>query len=90
MKVTVRQLKLLIKEEASKPEGTINLPADHKAGMKVPKGGSMCANCSALSDDEKHCQNEGYQTWHGSVGAEDPSRIPEPIDEYCCDFYNPA
>ena len=26
-------------------EGPMVLPPNHKAGLKVPKGGSCCANC---------------------------------------------
>ena len=89
MRVALKVLKAIIKEEASKPEGTINLPPDHKAGMRVTKGGSMCANCAGLMGDEKRCQNDSYRTWHKSVGADEPSLIPEPIDEYCCDWWNP-
>ncbi len=33
-------------------------PKDHKMGMIVPYGGSMCGNCRFLSEDHKHCQNK--------------------------------
>jgi hypothetical protein len=58
-------------------------PADHKAGMRVTKGGSMCANCEYLGADRKTCNNEYFIKWHGS------NIIPEPIDQYCSDWWRP-
>lgn len=57
------------------------LPANHKLGMRVPKGGSMCANCEYLKDDKEHCGNKGFVKWNGS------DKLPAPADEYCCDLY---
>lgn len=56
-------------------------PTDHKAGMRVPKGGSSCASCEYLADNKTDCTNEYFQKWHGSPV------IPAPIDEYCSDWY---
>lgn len=61
------------------------LPADHKAGMRVTKGGSMCANCEYLKDRAKGlCGNPGFIAWNGS------NKIPAPIHEYCSDWWEPA
>ncbi len=67
--------------------GDQTYPSDHLFGMKVPKGGSVCSKCKFVSDDKKHCGNEYFQKWQKSMGAEDPSLLPEPGDEYCCDVF---
>jgi len=54
-------------------------PQNHKVGMKVPKGGSDCAKCEYVSGQK--CTNKKWVGWHGS------DKIPEPTDQYCCDFY---
>jgi hypothetical protein len=60
----------------------VNYPADHKPGMRVPKGGSMCANCKYLKDADKGlCGNEYFVQWNGS------EKIPGPIDSYCSDWW---
>jgi hypothetical protein len=56
-------------------------PASHKAGMRVPKGGSSCASCEYLADNKTDCTNKYFQEWHGS------EKIPGPIDSYCSDWY---
>lgn len=56
------------------------LPANHQLGMRVPKGGSMCANCKFLASPTT-CGNKGWVEWHGS------EKLPHPADEYCCDNY---
>lgn len=56
------------------------LPEDHQLGMKVPKGGSMCANCKFLASPTT-CGNEGFVKWNGGP------KLPFPADEYCCDNY---
>jgi ADP-ribose pyrophosphatase YjhB (NUDIX family) len=58
-------------------------PRDHKAGMRVPKGGSSCASCKYVSDDGKDCSNIHFRVWNGS------SHLPAPADEYCSDWYEP-
>lgn len=55
-------------------------PADHKVGMKVPKGGSNCAKCEYVSGN--NCANKYFVAWLGT------NKIPAPIDSYCCDFFN--
>lgn len=56
------------------------LPTDHKLGMEVHPGGSMCANCRFLVTP-KTCGNKNFQKWHGSA------KLPEPAYKYCCDLY---
>ena len=58
-------------------------PADHRPGMRVPKGGSDCAKCRYLKGQDR-CSNKYFQRWHGS------DRIPAPIDEYCSDYFEPS
>ncbi len=59
------------------------LPPDHELGMRVPKGGSMCANCEYLVGPQE-CGNQGFIAWNGS------GQLPAPADEYCCDLYEPG
>lgn len=63
--------------------GKFHLPADHEPGMKVPHGGSMCANCRFLGDDRKTCKEKDFIAWNGS------NLIPGNIEEYCSDWYRP-
>lgn len=63
-------------------KGEFNLPDNHKAGMKVPKGGSSCANCKFLSEDGKNCGNKYWIAWNGGN-----AKLPAPADEYCCDWF---
>lgn len=86
---TAKGLVPLTKVRGKKPEGSLVdealplYPSDHQAGMKVPKGGSMCANCDYLGDDRKTCTEENFIRWNGS------DVIPGEIDAYCSDFYEP-
>lgn len=66
--------------DAGRDKAESVLPANHQLGMKVPKGGSMCANCEYLADPA-NCGNPGFIKWNGSA------RLPNPSDEYCCDLY---
>ncbi len=63
-------------------------PVDHKLGMVVPKGGSDCAKCKFLVK-KFHCRNKGFQKWmkDNFPEVEDPSLLPAPPDEYCCDLF---
>lgn len=66
-------------------------PADHMLGMRVPKGGSSCASCAWLDDDSVHCTNKFFQAWNADVvGTNEPSKLPTPADEYCCDLWTRA
>ena len=59
-------------------------PPDHKPGMEVPRGGSMCANCRFLKDArQKICGNQYFIKWNGS------DKIPGEITAYCSDWYEP-
>lgn len=88
MKLRVIQLRELIREGLDeKPDFNQFMPDDHKVGMRVTKGGSSCANCKWVSDDGKSCGNDYFQKWHEKEGAEEPSKLPAPADEYCCDLW---
>ena len=70
---------------SSKHRLPVCYPPSHKAGMRVPKGGSSCSSCAYLRDAIKRiCGNPGWVKWHHGN-----PRIPAPIDEYCCDLYEP-
>jgi len=56
-------------------------PPDHKVGMQVPKGGSACAKCKYV--DGQDCTQKDFVKWNGS------DVIPKPVNEYCCDFFEP-
>ncbi len=58
-------------------------PPGHRAGMRVPKGGSMCKNCKFLGSDEESCINKYFVKWNGST------RLPAPADSFCSDWYEP-
>lgn len=81
--------KLAAEEETNNygGKGPFELPADHKAGMKVTHGGSSCANCKfgEMRDDGPHCNNKLWQKWNGNE-----SRLPvdDPLD-YCSDWWEP-
>jgi hypothetical protein len=62
----------------------IDVPSGHQVGMRVPKGGSSCAKCKYVSDDEQRCSQENFVKWNGGP------KLPEPADEYCCDFFTIA
>lgn len=63
--------------------GEILFPADHVPGIKVPKGGSSCESCEYLKDAKKRlCGNQYFIGWNKS------DVIPEPIDEYCSDWFD--
>jgi hypothetical protein len=63
-----------------KVEAEEALPSYHELGMRVPKGGSMCANCRFLSSDTT-CGNERFVRWNGGA------TLPAPKNQYCCDLY---
>jgi len=81
------RLRLIKEAVKSKGEyggkGEFQLPGNHKAGMKIPKGGSSCANCKFLSEDKKNCLNEYWVKWNGGN-----SKLPVPADEYCSDWFD--
>jgi len=62
--------------------GEAKYPASHQPGMRVPKGGSMCANCRFLKDAKNRiCGEPNFIAWNGS------DVVPLPINEYCSDWY---
>lgn len=69
--------------------GLVVHPPDHVPAIVVPKGGSSCASCKALSPDGKHCSSPYFQAWRRSLGAPDPSLLPAPADSFCSDWYTP-
>lgn len=56
-------------------------PADHQAGMEVPKGGSSCLKCEYLAGNQTDCTNRYFIAWNGS------EIIPGQIDSYCSDWF---
>ena len=64
-------------------KGKYILPSTHLAAMKVPKGGSMCANCKWIDETGKLCFCPHFIEWNGS------EVIPGKADEYCSDWYQP-
>jgi len=82
----LQRIRAFIKAELDKRYGgkEFRLPDSHRAGMKVPKGGSSCANCKFLKDAEKRlCGSPEFVAWNGS------SEIPGQIDAYCSDWFEP-
>lgn len=67
--------------------GKFKLPTNHKPAMRVPKGGSSCANCTYYGPSEgtPHgiCGSPEYVQYYGSP------EIPYPPDEFCSDWYEP-
>lgn len=82
---TVREMiREALAEEVLREAADYHAPG-HQVGERVPAGGSMCANCKWLKD-EQYCSNKYFQRWHAEVkGSKTPSRLPAPADEYCCD-----
>lgn len=71
----------MIAAHAKKKGRLPNYSADHKVGMRVPKGGSDCAKCEYVRQNGKACANSQFVKWNGS------NMLPAPADEYCCDFF---
>jgi hypothetical protein len=59
-----------------------NLPATHKAGLVVPRGGAMCKNCKFLGEDHKTCKNNDWITWNSK-----DNNLPVEDERYCCDWW---
>jgi hypothetical protein len=72
------------KDAPAKKHPKVEYPADHKLGMRVTRGGSMCQNCEYLGSDKKSCTNLSFRDWNGS------KILPAPADSYCCDMWQPA
>lgn len=88
--MTVRQMlddldyKLTTDRNLHAASQEVSYPDDHKAAMRVPKGGSSCASCKYVSDDKKQCSNEYFIKYNGSKD------LPVAADEYCSDWFEPA
>ena len=54
----------------------------HQPGMRVTKGGSMCANCEYWVEKGNICNNKYWLQWHDGE-----AKIPYPADEYCCNWW---
>lgn len=67
--------------------GPFRLPADHVPAIRVPKGGSCCANCAFVDAEARACREPNYVLWNGG----DPALPAElALDEFCSDWYVPA
>ena len=77
------KLKDILKEDFGGP-GKAVYPANHKAGMQVTKGGSMCQNCGLWEANGNKCISEYWIKWNGGK-----KEIPYPADEYCCNWWEP-
>lgn len=63
--------------------GTFKLPKAHKPGMRVPEGGSSCANCRHY-DGAGNCEEPSFGEWNGG------KKIPSPTaSTYCSDWWEP-
>lgn len=71
----------MVKIKTSKGKGPIAYPPDHKLGMVVPEGGSMCGRCSFW--DGEDCENKLFREWNNGSGE-----IPTSPTKYCCDLFN--
>jgi hypothetical protein len=61
----------------------VYLERDHSPGMRVPRGGSSCANCRFGHVRTNTCSEPNFVRWNGS------RHIPAPMDSYCSDFWQP-
>lgn len=65
-----------------KEKGPVEYPKDHQPGMRVPRGGSCCANCFYWDGDD--CESKEYRLWNNGSGE-----IPRDPDCYCSDWWTP-
>lgn len=69
-------------------EGPFVLPAYHEPGMRVPRGGTSCANCRYVfypPDGKPHCAEPHFVAWNKGT------RIPvDDAREYCSDWWQPT
>jgi hypothetical protein len=69
------------KDAPAKKHPKPTYPPDHKAAMRVPKGGSSCMKCKFLGEDEKSCTSSYFLAWNGS------KILPAPADVFCSDWF---
>lgn len=64
------------------------LPPSHLPGLRVPRGGSSCANCRYLKldqNDEPHCWEPHFVAWNGGT------RLPvDDARDYRSDWWAPT
>jgi hypothetical protein len=70
-------------------KGNFRLPAHHRPGMEVPKGGSSCSNClyfEGMDRDEGElvCSEPNFIRFHGSRFIPAPDGDPK---RFCSDFW---
>lgn len=68
-------------------KGVPTYPPDHQPAMRVPKGGSMCANCKFAqmgANGVAMCSEPNYIKWNGGS-----REIPAPADEFSSDWWQP-
>lgn len=88
MTFTKDGLNPIFKKKDAKKQNEAHYPPNHEAGMRVPKGGSSCEKCEYLGKDRKTCTNEYFIMWKGPNKPAGSNVIPEPIDEYCSDWFD--
>jgi hypothetical protein len=76
-----RRLKLLQSVEIL-PE--VDLPRGHSPGMRVPIGGSSCANCRFGDLRTNTCSEPNFIRWNGS------RKVPVPLEQFCSDWWQPG
>ena len=58
-------------------------PDDHKPLLRVPRGGSCCANCKFVNVAKHSCGSPHYARWNNGS-----HQLPNlPLDEMCSDWY---
>lgn len=82
----VGSLGVVVQPEA-RDHGPFILPRDHVPAIRVPQGGSSCANCAwaQVRPDGPHCVEPRFALWNKGtrLPVDDPST-------YCSDWYEPA
>lgn len=58
------------------------LPRGHSPGLRVPRGGSCCANCQFGDAARNECREPNFIAWNGG-----DARLPARADEYCSDWW---
>jgi hypothetical protein len=64
-----------------------HLPKAHQPAMEVPRGGSMCANCTLYSSEGgRHgsCKAPEFKIYYGT------DKLPIAPDRFCSDWYQPV
>lgn len=61
----------------------IYLPRGHSPGLRVPHGGSSCANCKFGDVKSNTCSEPNFVRWNGGP------RVPVPLHSFCSDWWEP-